>query len=38
MKILCKPKTVELAKAFGALFSFQGIRSITRGSLFIGGP
>jgi hypothetical protein len=38
MEILCKPKTVELAKAFGALFSFQGIRSITRGSLFIGGP
>jgi hypothetical protein len=37
-KILCKPKTEELAKAFGALFSLQGTRSITRGSLFIGGP
>jgi hypothetical protein len=38
MKILCEPKTEELAKAFGALFSLQGIRFITRGSLFIGDP
>jgi hypothetical protein len=37
-KILCKPKTEELAKAFGALFSLQGVRFITRGSLFIGDP
>jgi hypothetical protein len=37
-KILRKPKTEELARAFGALFSLQGIRFITRGSLFIGDP
>jgi hypothetical protein len=37
-KILGQPKTEELAKAFGALFSLQGIRFITRGSLFIGDP
>jgi hypothetical protein len=37
-KIICEPKTEELAKAFGALFSLQGVRFITRGSLFIGGP
>jgi hypothetical protein len=37
-KTHCKLKTEELAKAFGALFSLQGIRFITRGSLFIGDP
>jgi hypothetical protein len=37
-EILSKPKTEKLAKAFGALFSLQGVRFITRGSLFIGDP
>jgi hypothetical protein len=37
-EILRRPKTEELARAFGALFSLQGIRFITRGSLFIGDP
>jgi hypothetical protein len=37
-EILSKPKTEELAKTFGALFSLPGVRFITRGSLFIGDP
>jgi hypothetical protein len=35
---LAKPKAERLAGAFGALFSLLHVRSITRGSLFIGGP
>jgi hypothetical protein len=35
---LSKPKTDGLAGAFGALFSLQCVRFITRGSLFIGDP
>jgi hypothetical protein len=33
-----KPKTERPDVAFGALFSLQCVRFITRGSLFIGGP
>jgi hypothetical protein len=35
---LGEPKTERLAVAFGALFSLQCVRFITRGSLFIGEP
>jgi hypothetical protein len=35
---LNKPKAVKLVGAFGALFSLQRVRFITRVSLFIGGP
>jgi hypothetical protein len=34
--ILSRPKTEKQAVAFGALFSLQCVRFITRGSLFIG--
>jgi hypothetical protein len=37
-EILSRPKTERTAVAFGALFSLQGVRFITRGSLFIGDP
>jgi hypothetical protein len=37
-KMLSRPKTERLAEAFGALFSLQCVRFITRGSLFIGDP
>jgi hypothetical protein len=37
-KHLRKPKAKKLAGAFDALFSLMCVRSITRGSLFIGGP
>jgi hypothetical protein len=35
---LSRPKTEGTAIAFGALFSLQCVRFITRGSLFIGDP
>jgi hypothetical protein len=38
MGTLGRPKIERLAVAFGALFSLQCVRSITRGSLFIGVP
>jgi hypothetical protein len=37
-EILSRPKTERTAVAFGALFSLQCVRFITRGSLFIGDP
>jgi hypothetical protein len=37
-EILNRPKTERPADAFGALFSLQCVRFITRGSLFIGDP
>jgi hypothetical protein len=37
-QVLSRPKTERLAVAFGALFSLQRVRFITRGSLFIGDP
>jgi hypothetical protein len=35
---LNRPKAEETADAFGALFSLQCVRFITKGSLFIGDP
>jgi hypothetical protein len=35
---LSKPKAERPAGAFGALFSLQCVRFITKGSLFIGDP
>jgi chromosome segregation and condensation protein ScpB len=37
-RTLNRPKTEETTEAFGALFSLQCVRFITRGSLFIGDP
>jgi hypothetical protein len=37
-QILSRPKTERPAADFGALFSLQRVRFITRGSLFIGDP
>jgi hypothetical protein len=37
-RTLNRPKTGETTDAFGALFSLQCVRFITRGSLFIGDP